>query len=255
MIFKKKEKYTTIKNIFKIHPLVYVFAVLSILIGTYKDFFIISTLIVIHECGHFSMAKLLHIKTDSIKIYPLGGITKFDMDISESYQKELWILIMGPIFQIIAYHILILFNRDIELIKSYHYGILFFNLLPIYPLDGGKILQVLLSLLIPYKKAFKASILVGYITTVILLFTSERITLNVLLIYIVLLMLIRKEDLKKNLYFHKFLLERLLKNYSFKRSKVIHKIEEFYRYQKNIIKEHNILYTEKDYLSQKYKNF
>ena len=54
------------------------------------------------------MAYLLGIKIDEIYIYPLGGISKFNMDLNISIKKELLILINGPLFQYLAYLILLI---------------------------------------------------------------------------------------------------------------------------------------------------
>ena len=102
------------------------------------------------------MAYLLGIKIDEIYIYPLGGISKFNMDLNISIKKELLILINGPLFQHLAYLILlILLPSKKDIITIYHYSILSFNLLPIYPLDGGKIIKRLLHIFLRFKKIYK----------------------------------------------------------------------------------------------------
>ena len=110
--------------------------------ASFRLIFYIFFLIIIHELGHFIIAKLFSIELDKIYIYPLGGIAKFYIPYNYSRIKELIILINGPIFQEIAKHVLVsLFPQHINMISTYHYGILIFNLLPIYPLDGGKIVN------------------------------------------------------------------------------------------------------------------
>ena len=221
----------------------------------YKEFIVISTLIIVHECGHFFCAKLLGFKTDKIYLYPLGGISKFYMPISTERKKELLVLMMGPIFQNIAYVFLILLLKEKEFITSYHLGILSFNLLPIYPLDGGKILDIITSSFIPYKKSLKITILLSYIITVFIFYTQRKISINMILIYIVLLYVIRKEDLKQNDHFQLFLLERYLHPNHFKKDKIITKESSFYRYKNNRIKRRETIQNEEEYLRKKYNYF
>ena len=199
------------------------------------------------------MAHLLKIEVQKIEIYPLGGISKFKMDLNISPKKEILILIMGPIFQQLFYLLLIkiLPNKQ-QLINNYHYGILFFNLLPIYPLDGGKLVNILLSYIFPYKKSLKGTLWVSYLITVSLLLTKEKKG-NTIIMIIFLICLITKEKRKVNYNYNKFLLERYLNNYHFSKNKIITKEENFYRNYNHLIQKNAKYYWEEEYLEKKYK--
>lgn len=229
--------------------------IISIITASYKIFFIISTLIIIHELGHFLTARLMNIETDKIYLYPLGGISKINMPLNIPIIKEFLILIMGPIFQNIAYLFLLVITNDYELITRYHIGILIFNLLPIYPLDGGKLLNLFFNIIIPYKISYKIIIIISYIANIIILFSNNKLSINMILTYIVLIIIIRKESLKEDLIYNKFLLERYLYHYKYKRNKVIKNINLFYRIKNNILKKNNIYYNESDLLDKKYRYF
>ena len=177
------------------------------------------------------------------------------MPLNLEYKKEFLITIMGPIFQFIAYFLLLKIFNNNHLVKAYHYGILEFNLLPIYPLDGGKLCNIFLNKLIPYKKSLKCIILISYFITIFLLFSSKRITINIIITYILLIFLIRKEEIKIPFQYNKFLLERYLNNFSFKKKKIISHYNNFYKYRENILKIGNKIYSEKEYLREKYDNF
>ncbi|MDO4995613.1 MAG: site-2 protease family protein [Bacilli bacterium] len=100
--------------------------------ASFRLIFYIFFLIIIHELGHFLTAKVFNIELDKIYIYPLGGIAKFYIPYNYSRIKELIILVNGPMFQEIAKVILIyIFPQYTNIISTYHYGILLFNLLPI----------------------------------------------------------------------------------------------------------------------------
>ena len=127
------------------------------------------------------IARALGIKVSEIYIYPLGGITKLKMDLNVNTFKELLIVMSGPIFQFLALIILInIFPKDIEMIKYYHYSILLFNLLPIYPLDGGKILNLLIELFTPYKLSIKISVLISYLS-ILIIFLNTNIKGNIII--------------------------------------------------------------------------
>ncbi len=199
------------------------------------------------------MAYLLGIKIDEIYIYPLGGISKFNMDLNISIIKELLILINGPLFQFIAYFVLlkILPNKK-DIINIYHYSILSFNLLPIYPLDGGKLLKLLFNKIFPYKYSLKLIINLSYLILLIILIISKK-NINLLVMTSLLLILITKEKNKIDYIYNKYLLERYLNNYKFKNTKIINNINSLYRDNNHIINKDNNYYLEKEYLEKIYK--
>ena len=102
---------------------------------------------------------------------------------------------MGPVFQVLAYFILLKIMPDqIESIKLYHYSILIFNLLPVYPLDGGKLVNLFFSLKFSFKNSFYLEILISYLIVFLLVIVNrENININLLIIVIFLLYKITKE--------------------------------------------------------------
>ena len=228
---------------------------LSILTASYKYFIIISSLIVIHELGHFLTAKVLNLEIDKIYIYPLGGISRINMPLNISIYKELLVLIMGPLFQFLSYYILLFIFDDYELITRYHLGILLFNMLPIYSLDGGKLLNIILTCFLKYKVSYNLIIYISYSVNIMLLFFNNKISINMILIYILLIIIIRKEQLKEKTIYNKFLLERYLNEYKYKKNKIVKNVNSFYRTKNNIVYDGKHYYDEKEILRKKYHNY
>ena len=166
---------------------------------------------------------------------------------------------MGPIFQIIYYLLIINFLtiNDYQLFKMYHYSILIFNMLPIYPLDGGKLLNIILSFITSYQKSYILTILLSFSTIIIILILSIKInfSLSFNLYLIISLILIKLTKLYKDrlYYYNKFKLERYLNNYHFKKIKVIPNINKMMRDKRHIIKKENKYLTEKEYLNNIFK--
>lgn len=218
-------------------------------------FLIISILIIIHELGHFLMAKIFKVEVYKIYLYPLGGISKFNMEQNISPYKEFLILISGPIFQIGAYLLLkIIMPSYINMITTYHYGILLFNLMPIYPLDGGKFLNLFLSNFLTFKLSYYTSICISIII-ILIIFLTNFFSLNFNTIFIVVFLLLKVIKEYKNLDFlyQKFLLERYLHNYHFPDTKIINNINNFYRNKAHILNINNSYCWEKDFLHKIYK--
>ena len=218
------------------------------------EFIIIFTIIIIHELGHVIVANLLGVKVKNIYIYPLGGVSKFNMDLNINPIKELLILLGGPLFQFLSLFLIYLFKDKKEVIIIYHYSILLFNLLPIYPLDGGRLINILFQIFISYKRSIKLSIIFSYLLLLIILLKSN-LKGNIIIMIIFLFSLIIKESKRINYLYNKFILERYLNNYNFKSSKIINNINNLYRGKKHLIKDNNTYYLEKEYLAKKIKKY
>ena len=134
--------------------------------GNFNSFFPFFFLLLIHEIGHAITGIVLGYSLDKITFYPYGGITTFNYPFNIPLKKELLILINGPLFQIVAYLIL----RNFYDIKLFHYTLLIFNLLPMYPLDGGKILNILCGYVFNYFKSFYITIFISLIFFIIFFF-------------------------------------------------------------------------------------
>ena len=223
----------TLKHIY-LDKLFLIFLLIIIFTGNFNAFFPYFMLLLIHELGHAITGIILGYQLDKITIYPYGGITSFNLPLNIPLKKELLILIMGPLMQIIGYYLLKPFY---PFIKVYHYTLLIFNLLPIYPLDGGRIMNILCSYFFNYLESIKISFLFStFMLFSLFVYNLEHFNLNLLLMIIVLFYKLIDFYRKRYYYYEKFLLERYLYSFSFKRVKHISSIRNFFRDRKHVIK-------------------
>lgn len=218
---------------------------------------ILFLLIFVHELGHFITAMIFQIEVDKIYIYPFGGISKFHLSLNESLRKEFIILIMGPLVQCVFSFFLLkfdFFNSYQKLIMVYNYTILTFNLLPIYPLDGGKLLNILLSFQLSFQKSLNVTFFISYLTIFFLAiyFLIHYFSINVVIMISFLWYKLKKEESNKNYLFDKFLLERYLNHYQFKKRKKVEDINDFMRGKNHLVKRGTRYYTEKEILYRKF---
>ena len=243
------------KNIFKIHPLYYIVALITICTGLFKDFIYITLLIFIHEIGHLIGALYYKWNIKKVVILPFGGITIFNELINKSLKEEFVILVLGPLFQILFYFILCILNIESNLITNYHYGLLLFNFIPIIPLDGSKLLNIILNKIFSFKLSHIISLFISLIC-LIYLFIRTIIIKNLILFIILIFLLIKniKEIYLHKYLFNKFLFERYNYNLKFKKIKrikglKIYKMKKDYKhlfYLNKYITENEIL---KDYFN------
>ena len=193
---------------------------------------------------------------DVICFYPYGGYSKFNEDINRPLKEELLILISGPIVQIIYYLIIINFINinDIELLKIYHFSILFFNLLPIYPLDGGRLLNILLSYFFSYKNSYLLTIYISFIVIILIIlgsyFYSYNLSFNLYLMISLIFVKLIDAYKKRGYYYNKFKLERWLKNYRFNKLKIINNVDKMMRDKRHLIRFRNNYVTERELLNR-----
>lgn len=235
----------------KFHPLFYIIIIISLFTAHFKELIYFTSIILIHELGHSIMALLFKYKVNRIDIYPYGGYSRLEYDINIPLYKELIILISGPISQIIYVLIIYIIKIDVDpIFYIFNKLILIFNLLPIYPLDGGKILNIIISYFIPYYKSLKITIYNSYFLYICFLFYIILVNRN-LTIYLIIISLginIYNEINKSSYYFNKFLLERLINNYVFKKKKIIKNIYKMRKNYLHLFLINNRLIKEKEYL-------
>ncbi|MEG1305855.1 MAG: site-2 protease family protein [Bacilli bacterium] len=211
-------------------------------------------IILIHESGHLLVALLFKFKIGKVLIYPFGGITKYNEIININIFKELLVLVAGPLFQVILTIIIYNINKY-GLINENTYNIFsiinrelfIFNLLPIVPLDGSKLLSIVLQLLLPYKLSLYIIIYISIIASTITVLFSPYIIIKVCAL--LLCKNIYQEYKDINYKFNKFLLERNLYNLRKVYINNINRVRRCFKY--NIIY-NNMLYSEKDYLKYVY---
>lgn len=204
------------------------------------------------------MALIFKQKIIKINIYPFGGYTIFEGNINTPFIAEFMVFLGGILFQTIFFIISnkVLDNSSYiyELIENYNLSILMFNLIPIMPLDGGKLINILLNKIFSFKKSHIFTIYISYIFVLILLITSFK-NINLLLMIFLLLILLIKEHKRHNIIFNMFLIERYIKNITFKGINFIKKnnLKYMKKYKKNIFILDNKYIDEKEMLLNKFK--
>jgi Zn-dependent protease len=140
------------------------------------------TCLVLHELGHSLTARRYGIGVSRILLLPIGGMAEFD-SIPRQPRRELLISLAGPAVNFSIVLLLLLFlpwPRDwggaaVELSARGLGDLLLqinlimgaFNLLPVFPMDGGRILRALLAMHWPYLKATFWAAAVGKVLAVV----------------------------------------------------------------------------------------
>lgn len=235
----------------EIHNITYITMLISFLSGYFQYIYILLLIIFIHEFGHFFISNLINIKANKIIIYPFGGLTIYDSDLNLNTNKELISLLGGITFQLLFYFLVVIIHNNnlmthnvFNIIKRINIILISFNFLPILPLDGGRLLNILLDKIFPYKLSNKLTLIVS-ILFLGLFIMYKRTILSILLFVFLLKEIILEINNIDNKYMT-FLFERYKNNYSFKKIKRINNLNKFKRDYYHIING----VTERKYLSK-----
>ena len=235
----------------EIHNITYITMLISFLSGYFQYIYILLLIIFIHEFGHFFISNLINIKANKIIIYPFGGLTIYDSDLNLNTNKELVSLLGGITFQLLFYFLVVIIHNNnlmthnvFNIIKRINIILISFNFLPILPLDGGRLLNILLDKIFPYRLSNKLTLIVS-ILFLGLFIMYKRTILSILLFVFLLKEIILEINNIDNKYMT-FLFERYKNNYSFKKIKRINNLNKFKRDYYHIING----VTERKYLSK-----
>lgn len=140
-----------------LHPLFVIIMLFSVLTGQFLELLTLFTIVLIHEIGHVVAALLVGVTVKSVQLLPFGGVAVIEDHGRLTASREIGIALAGPlqngIMIVMALGLQQAGYGNQEFLMYFINAnaiIALFNLLPILPLDGGKVLQATVSLFLPY---------------------------------------------------------------------------------------------------------
>lgn len=133
--------------------------------------------VVLHEFGHILMARVFGIRTPDVTLLPIGGVASMERMPEKPYQ-EILVALTGPAVNLVIAAVLILLLGDrvdfgrfarieearpdlLVQIAIANVVLVVFNLIPAFPMDGGRVLRALLSLRFGYARATRIAATFG----------------------------------------------------------------------------------------------
>lgn len=142
-----------------ISPIMFVMALYFVAVGMAYEFCCSLAAVLLHECAHARVAKKLGYELNIIKLMPYGAALCGDVQLKPKH--EVMIAVAGPMFNLFVAVVIAavwwVLPSSYMFTQAFCYANVYiglFNLLPVYPLDGGRVMLALLSEKIKHGKAY-----------------------------------------------------------------------------------------------------
>ena len=132
--------------------------------------------VLLHEFGHAFAARRCGIRTPDITLFPFGGVARIER-MPENPRQEIFIALAGPAVNVIIaaglWAVLAIFWRAVPQeqmgtaaslaveVMSINVMLLVFNLIPAFPMDGGRVLRALLAMRLDHGRATRIAAHIG----------------------------------------------------------------------------------------------
>ena len=150
---------------------------LAEVIGGVGFFIALFACVLLHEYGHALAARRFGIATRDITLLPIGGVARLQR-MPDKPQQELWIALAGPAVNVVIAAALAVWltltgtweplnvlsatgGGFIERLLAVNVILVLFNLIPAFPMDGGRVLRALLAMWLEYARATRIAATVG----------------------------------------------------------------------------------------------
>ncbi|MBQ7642390.1 MAG: site-2 protease family protein [Clostridia bacterium] len=189
-----------------VHPLFFLFGLYFAAIGKVFSFLVFTLTALIHEAGHAFAAEKSGYMLENVTLMPYGAVISGDID-GLKLKDEIKIVAAGPLINLLLGTVFVALwwifpacYPYTELAATANFSLCIINLLPAYPLDGGRFLLAALTIKAGRKRALSIARISGLVLAgaMLLIFAFTAFSdFNPSLFFFSLFMLVGATDIKK----------------------------------------------------------
>lgn len=154
--------------------------------------------VVLHELGHSVVAQRFGIRVAEIVLYPIGGVAR--MEKLPKPHQELWIALAGPAVNVVIAAALFMAlklsgklvpwdrmspaaGHWVQYLLLLNISLALFNLIPAFPMDGGRVLRAILGMRMGEYRATQIAASIGQLLAFVFGFFALK-DMNIILMFI-----------------------------------------------------------------------
>ncbi|BDG46312.1 M50 family metallopeptidase [Parageobacillus sp. KH3-4] len=248
-------KYVRLFGNIHIHPLLWLFSGIAVMTAHFKQLFLLFFIVLIHELGHAVAAAFFSWRVKRILLLPFGGVAEVEEHGNRPFREELIVTLAGPAqhlwlmaIALFLWKMGMMTSEGWNLFIHYNTAILVINLLPIWPLDGGKLMFLFFTYYFPFSEAHQKTIvssmaMLAFFAIAVLFIQPKQLDLWMIVMFLI--ASLWKEWKHRHYVVMRFLLERYYGKRSdytklrtisvFEEERISQVLQKFYRGQKHSI--------------------
>ena len=174
------------KSIINLHYLTLIYLVIFFFIGEIGLYLSSLAIVLIHELAHYYMARYFKFEIEKIVVLPFGAYLLLKDMYLHDIKEELCVVLAGPATHLFLYYVINIFFNGYykEYLLTFNSFIFIFNLLPIYPMDGHRIISLLIQTIYDLKKSLYLSLKISLFSFCILFIYYFKLETMVIIIYL-----------------------------------------------------------------------